>query len=188
MARQCSTRDISPILGVAEQWIGTCLVEDRSIFSQEPRWTSEHADEVYHAFVEHPDVGADDFITKLKGQMRDAGPAVQQLAAEMLWALLLFPSNIKSRTKRHQVHDIWALSGHQLDENHPFLRENVLMGVGSGGPGFNTYRPDELTFLISLVRDLKQRDEHDRGHIFTDYDVFVEWITSVPRTDSFDTY
>lgn len=181
MARQCSTRDISSILGAAEQWTRTCLIEDRSVFSQEPRWTSQRVDQVYHAFVEHPDVGADDFITKLKGQMRDAGPAAQQLAAELLWALLLFPSNMKSRTKRQQVRDIWALSGHQLAENHPLLRDNVLMGVGSGGPGFNTYRPDELTFLISLVRDLKQRDEDNRRLIFTNYDVFVEWITSVPR-------
>src|SRR5262249_10517488 len=76
-----------------------------SVFFHEPRWTSQHADEVYHAFVEHPDVGADDFITKLKGQMRGAGPAAQQLVAELLWALLLFPSNIKPRTKRQQVRE-----------------------------------------------------------------------------------
>ena len=28
---------------------------------------------------------------------------------------------------------------------HPLLGDDVLVGVGSGGPGFNTYRPDELS-------------------------------------------
>jgi hypothetical protein len=27
---------------------------------------------VHNAFVDHPDVGADDFVTKLKGQMKPA--------------------------------------------------------------------------------------------------------------------
>jgi hypothetical protein len=58
-----------PFWPLPSQWTETFLIEDRSVFSQEPRWTSQHVDEVYHAFEEHPDVGADDFITKLKGHM-----------------------------------------------------------------------------------------------------------------------
>jgi 5-methylcytosine-specific restriction enzyme B len=153
MARIMNTRDISPILAAAEQWVRSCLIEDRSVFSRESLWTEALVDEIYHAFVEHPDFGEDDFITKLTGQMQRASPASHQLLAEMLWALLLFPSNMKAATKRQQVRKIWALSGQQLSENPPFLREDVLVGVGSGGPGFNTYRPDELTFLIALARD-----------------------------------
>jgi 5-methylcytosine-specific restriction enzyme B len=181
MARQISSWDISPILAAAERWISTCLIQDGSIFLPDSRWTPPLVDELYHAFVEHPDLGADDFITKLRNQMQGASPAAQQLVAEMLWALLLFPSNIKARTKRQQVRDIWALSGQQLAENHPDLSGDVLIGVGSGGPAFNTYRPNELTFLIVLVRDLKQRNESERRNILTDYDAFFDWINSVPQ-------
>jgi hypothetical protein len=181
MARHISTGDISPILAAAERWIQRCLVEDRSVFVEDSWWTPAFCDEVYQAFVGHPDYGHDDFMTKLKGQMKHGSAPAQQLMAEMLWALLLFPSKIKPSTKRQQVREIWAMSGHRLSEDQPLLDDKVLIGVGSGGPGFNTYRPDELEFLISLVRDLKRRDQSERRHILTDYDAFMGWIDSVPR-------
>jgi 5-methylcytosine-specific restriction enzyme B len=146
MARQILKRDVSPILAAAERWIQTCLVEDGSVFLPDSRWTASLVDEVYRAFVEHPDFGDDDFITKLKGQMKSGSPPAKQLMAELLWALLLFPSNMKPRTKRQQVRDIWAGSGQELAENHPLLDDRVLVGIGSGGPGFNNYRPNELEF------------------------------------------
>jgi hypothetical protein len=49
-----------------------------------------------------------------------------------------------------------------LSEDRPELSDAVLVGVGSGGPGFNTYRPGELAFLIQLTRDLKARKEPER--------------------------
>ena len=184
MARQVQSRDISPILAAAEQWVSACLIEDRSVLLQDARWTLELVDEVYQAFVEHPDFGENDFMTKLKGQMKDASPSAQQLMAEILWALLLFPSNMKARTKRQQVREIWALSGQQLAEDHPLLTDDVLVGVGSGGPGFNNYRPDEMAFLISLTRDLKRRNGPERRRVLTNYDAFVNWIGSVPQEGS----
>jgi 5-methylcytosine-specific restriction protein B len=184
MARKFLKRDSSPILAAAEKWIATCLIEDRSLFLADSRWTLPLVDEVFKAFVEHPDHGDDDFMAKLKRQMKDASAPGKQLMAEMLWALLLFPSNMKSRTKRQQVRDIWGLSGQTLSENHPLLADEVLVGIGSGGPGFNNYRPNELEYLISLVRDLKQRAESERKRIFADYDAFLDWIESVPRKGS----
>jgi 5-methylcytosine-specific restriction protein B len=181
MARQVHDRDISPILAAAGQWIKGCLIEDCSLFSQNSLWTAQLVDEVYHAFVEHPDLSKDDFITKLKGQMRPASQASQQLLAEMLWALLLFPSNMRARTKRQQVREMWVLSGQQLPDDHPLLRDDVLAGIGSGGPGFNNYRPEEMTFLITLARDLKRKSASERTAVFADYNGFVNWITSVPQ-------
>jgi len=184
MARQFQKRDISPILAAAELWIRTCLIEDHSVFLQDSRWTAALADDVHGAFVEHPDFGGDDFMTKLKGQMKRGSPAAQQLMSEMLWALLLFPSNMKAGTKRQQVREIWALSGQQLAENNPLLDDGVLAGIGSGGPGFNNYRPDEMTFLIALVRDLKLKTEADRRNILNNYSAFIDWIESVPQKGS----
>ncbi|HXZ00314.1 MAG TPA: hypothetical protein VEI03_09960 [Stellaceae bacterium] len=181
MARRLKSRDISAILSAAERWINTSLIEDRSVFVAEARWTAALADEAYHAFVEHPDYGEDDFMTKLKGQMRAASAAAQQLVAEMLWALLLFPSRIKPGTKRQQIRETWALSGQQLTGDHPLLADDVLVGVGSGGPGFNTHRPNELEYLIALTRDLKRRTMDERRHIFRDYDAFICWIATVPQ-------
>jgi hypothetical protein len=184
MARQLQNRNIRPILDAAEQWINSCLIHDGAVFVEGSRWTSELVDEVFEAFVTHPDIGDDDFMTKLKGQMNPASAHAQQLMAEMLWALLLFPSNMKARTKRQQVSEIWSLSGQQLNQGQPLLSNDVLIGIGSSGPGFNNYRPDEMTFLIALVRDLKGKGEEERRSILFKYDAFLNWIGAVPRKGS----
>src|SRR5882762_10851347 len=94
--------------------------------------------------------------------MKSTSPSAQKLTAEMLWALLLFPSNMKARTKRQQVRNIWSLSGEQLSETNPYLAEDILKGIGSGGPGFNNYRPHEMSILIAIVVNLKGRNKDDR--------------------------
>ena len=123
-------------------------------------------------------------MTKLKGQMEPASQFAQRLMAEMLWALLLFPSNMKARTKRQQVRDVWAMSGQQLPADHALLRDDVLKGIGSGGPGFNNYRPAEMKFLLDLTLDLKRRENAERQRYFTNYDTFIAWIDTVPREGS----
>jgi hypothetical protein len=180
-ARKIQEYDISPTLSAAEEWINECLIKDRSVFLPDSCWSAALVDEVHRAFVENPDFGDNDFMTKLKGQMKTGSPAAQQLMAEMLWALLLFPSNIKAGKKRQQVREIWALCGHQLAENHPLLEDSVLVGIGGGGPGFNNFRPIELGFLVGLVRNLKLKAEVDRRSILTNYNAFVDWIGSVPQ-------
>ncbi|HET9742374.1 MAG TPA: hypothetical protein VFQ00_06480 [Terriglobales bacterium] len=184
MARQIAKRDISPILASAESWIRKCLIKDGSLFRDEPLWTAPLVAEVYRCFVEHPDFSNNDFMTKLKGQMSPASNSAKRLMAELLWALLLFPSNMKPNTKRQQIREIWAMSGQPLGEDAHLLSDGVLVGIGSGGPGFHNYRPDELEFLICLVRDLKKRNESEREQIFTNYDAFFGWIQSVPSQGS----
>jgi hypothetical protein len=181
MARELNNRDIAPILAAAERWIATCLVKNGSLFSNEPLWNPATIAEASEAFVNHPDVGQDNFITKLKGQMSNVSAGAKRLAAEMLWILLLFPSNLKPRTKRQQIREIWELSGQNLAEDHPLLSDAVLLGIGSGGPGFNTYRPDEMAFLMTLAGDIKKIEAPQRQSILTNYDRFIEWISKTPQ-------
>jgi len=182
LARFAPDRDLLPVLAAAARWIDLCLVNDGSIFSNRSLWTSDLAREVHHAFVDHPDESKTDFMSKLEGQMAHASPPARQLMAEMIWALLLFPSNMKPSTKRDQIVHVHGLSGAELDSAHPYLRDEVLIGIGSGGMGFHNYRPDELAFLITIVRDIKGKSPEDRKRILFDYDAFVAWIEAVPRT------
>lgn len=184
MAHQVHDRDISSTLTAAERWINTCLIENCSVFSDASLWTARLVDEVYHAFVEHPDFGEDDFITKLKGQIRPASSAAQQLMAEMLWVLLLFPSNMKASSKRKQISEMWAISGQQLSDDHPMMTDSTLAGIGSGGPAYFIKHPNELEFLIELTRNLKAKEAAERRTIFADYDAFIDWIGSVTRKGS----
>jgi 5-methylcytosine-specific restriction enzyme B len=153
MASRINSRDLSPIINAAQMWMNNCLEKDGSaFFPGQSLWTESLVNEAAESFIDHPDVGGDDFMTKLKNQMLPASEPAQKLMAEMLWALLLFPSNMKARTKRQQIRDVWSLSGHQLAPDHALLSDTVLQGIGSGGPGFNNYRPHELGFLIELRR------------------------------------
>jgi hypothetical protein len=157
MARLIKSRGLEPVINAAQEWVQTCLIADNSVFSDEALWTPENVAEVRRAFVEHPQEGKDNFFTKLKGQMESASASAKRLMAEMIWALLLFPTNIKISTKRQQVVAVWSMSGERLREDLPLLSNEVLSGIGSGGTGFNNHRWRELVFLISLVGDLKQR-------------------------------
>ena len=180
MARQFAARDTTPVLNAAALWIDRCLIHDRSLFSEKALWTLPLAEELSRAFIDHPDEGKDDFATKLKRQMEGVAPQAKMLMAEMLWALLLFPSNLKPVTKRDLVRDIWGLSGEILPQT-PSIGDAELSGIGSGGTAFSTLRDRELSFLITVTVDLKRRAEAERRAIFSSYDAFVDWIEAVPQ-------
>jgi 5-methylcytosine-specific restriction protein B len=181
MARLTKSQRLEPVINAAQEWVRNSLIADNSVFSSAPLWTPENVAEVRSAFVDHPDEGKDDFSTKLKGRMAAASPSAKRLMAEMVWALLLFPSNIKVSTKRHQIGEIWSMSGEKLGERQLPLSDEVLAGIGSGGPGFNTHRWREMAFLISLVEDLKKRLAGERQKLMSDYEAFIEWIAQVPQ-------
>jgi 5-methylcytosine-specific restriction protein B len=180
MARLTKSRSLEPVINAAQKWIRDCLIADESLFSTELLWTPETVAEVHRAFVDHPAEGTDDFRTKLKGQMAPASPSAKRLMAEMIWSLLLFPSNIKISTKQQQVSEMWSMSGKELGEGQSLLSDDVLAGIGSGGPGFNNHRWRELIFLISLVGNLKELPSRERHKVMSDYETFVEWIAHVP--------
>jgi hypothetical protein len=181
MARLTNARDLTAIITAADSWINTSVINDQSVFSDQARWTLPLIDELHDAFVNQPDFGADSFIAKLKNQLKNTSPDTKKLAAEFLWVLLLFPSNMKAVTKRQQIREIYGLSGDQLPEDNPALSDDILIGIGSGGPGFNTYRPNELAFLIEVVRDLKRRGSDERELSLRNYDAFFTWLKKVPQ-------
>lgn len=182
MARKTPDRDLVPKIEAAQLWIKTCLIEDGSLFGPQPLWTAGNLDMAHSAFVVAPAPGDDDFMAKFKGQLKSCAPEIQQLAAEILWALLLFPSNMRARTKREQIRTVASLSGQDISPTHPLLADSVLEGIGSGGPAFNNYRPAELNFLVEAARNLKTKSLDGRDSIFRDYTRFVDWMEGVPQT------
>jgi 5-methylcytosine-specific restriction enzyme B len=183
MARTIAHHDLAPLLAAAQQWIDRCLVEDQSLLRPDRTlWTTANADELQRCFVDRPDASSDDFLVKLERQLSDARPAAQQFAAELMWALLLFPSasNIGPAKKRSHVLRIWSWSGEALDDTNSLLADDVLTGVGSAGTAYATGRWRELAYLIALVRSLKALPVDGRRAVLKDYDRFMDWIEKVP--------
>lgn len=181
MARHVKQRDLGPILTASRTWINDCLVADRSLFSAGELWTPLLVEEVRSAFVDHPDESSDKFMVKLARQMQPASKAAKRLISECLWALFLFPSNMKAATKRMQIAEAWAWSGESLTLEHPLLTDTVLRGIGSGGQAFHSLRYRELAYVLGLVKQLKALEPAERVKVFSDYDAFLVWMDSVPR-------
>jgi 5-methylcytosine-specific restriction enzyme B len=181
MATRTLERDLAPVLSAARRWMDVCLVQDGSVCSSRQLWTAPLLREIRRAFVDHPDEGKEDFITKLKRQLKGASPDSLKLMSEMLWVLLLFPSNVKKQTKRGHIREIWQLSGESFPASSALFEDAVLNGIGSGGPGFNNHRWRELSFLISLSESLKKTTSQHRGIILSNYDAFLEWMDEVKQ-------
>ena len=184
MSRYCVDHDSSPILEAAQRWCREALESNGSLFSDKALWTPEHIDQLMVHFVDNPEEGEGLFLDKLKSQLQASSPEAKQLAAEMLWLILLCPSNTRPPTKRAQVTAIWSWSGLRLSETHPLLSDAILDGLGSAGPAFNQYRWRELVFMIRFAKAWKGLTADEQQRLLADGWAFAEWLSEFPEADS----
>jgi 5-methylcytosine-specific restriction protein B len=181
MARYCFDKNLTPVIDAAQLCVRRCLIGDGSVFSEASLWTAAGFQALDRYFVQQPDEGDGTFYEKLKGQMAAAPPEAVRLMAEVLWLLLLFPSNISIDRKRENCTVVWGWSGEPLDERHPMLADAVLRGIGSAGMGMNTNRWREVNYLVGLGAQLKAVPVPRRQALFDSYGSFTAWISTVPQ-------
>lgn len=182
MARKAPSHNLEPVLEAAKRWIDTCMIRDRSILVDKPLWTLDLTGELGKAFVESPDDRREvPFHEKLKQQLSGCSDDAKLLMAEMLWALRLFPSNIKAPTKRKIIQDVWSWAHKRLPNNLEALSDDVLVGIGSAGQAYNRGIWRELRFLIVVTSSLKALDQQSRMKIFSDYDAHIQWVSALPE-------
>lgn len=171
--------DRSDIYEAVSMWRDTCLRSDGAIFTKRGLWTAPNVAILVKHFIDQPDEGERTFDEKLKDQLEGASPDAIRLAAELLWLMMLFPSNYKKETKREMVRGVWAWSGEQLDPDHPAFRP-FANGIGSGGPGFNNFRPFELELVIRFVGAWKALSRGSQAELLADGWKFAEWFDELP--------
>jgi 5-methylcytosine-specific restriction protein B len=167
-------------IAAAAEWRDRCLIQDRSILADASLWTAPVLDELDERFVRRIDTSQDKFQVKLRRQLAEASPLACQLAAEMLWLMNLFPSNIGPDAKRAAVTDAWSWSGEELPQDHPMLDREVLNGLGSAGPGFLAHRWRELRFFINSMRVFKALNAEERRALLSDPFGFAKWLDEIP--------
>lgn len=155
MSRYCGERVTKPILDAAAHWRDSALTKGTSVFTDEAIWTSEYLAALHRDFVLQPDVGDGVFLAKLRQQLSQTPIAAKKLAAEMMWLLYLCPSSISTKHKRSVIRDVWSWSGEALPDS-AWLTDDVLNGIGSGGPGFNQNQWRELGFLVNFAIAFRQ--------------------------------
>jgi 5-methylcytosine-specific restriction protein B len=104
---------------------------------------------------------------------------VKQLAAEIMWILLLCPSNISAEKKRENIKAIWDWSEAPYPSGSEWLSDEVLSGIGSGGPGFSNHRPRELTFCLNFLLAFRKLDNDQQASLLEQPWKFAEWLQGV---------
>lgn len=184
MSRYCGEKITGPILNAAAHWRDAALSGGRSAFSDKRLWTVESIDALHRYFVEQPDLGQGTFLEKLQQQLAPTPAAAKQLAAEMMWLMYLCPSSLTARHKQDVVRTIWAWSGEDLPGTERWLSDDILVGIGSAGPGFNQYQWRELQFVINMVRTFRTLGQADQSRILADPWAFADWLKNIPEWEA----
>ncbi len=184
MARFCGVNETGSKIEAAARWAQACLLESGSIFSDKNLWTPENITALDAYFVNNLDEGEGDFFDKLETQIAPTAPEVKMLAAEMLWFMLLCPSNIGAEKKRESIERIWAWSGEGFDPDPTLYSDEILSGIGSSGTSFNTNRWRELVYFIQFASAFFQLSLAEREGLLTSGWNLAEWLEQIPENDS----
>ena len=165
------------ILDAADRWKQRCLLDGRSLFTDERLWSAETFDQLRMHFIEKPDEGSDPFYEKLWRQLDPAPPEAKRLWAELTWAYYLIASNLGPETKRDQIRKVWDWSGMPLPDAHWALSEDVLTGISSPGVAYSTHRWREFRFVISAMSDWFTCSIDERRSSLADPWRFSRWLS-----------
>jgi 5-methylcytosine-specific restriction protein B len=184
MARYIPNHDAAQIFRAAEHWKRAALESDGSVFSDASLWNAENIDQIDRYFVQQLDMGEGTFIEKLEKQLAPSSPEAKRLAAEMLWVMLLCPSNVHPPNKRDVFAQIWGWGGTPADTDSPSLKDEVLRGIGSAGTAFNTHRWRELVFFVALMKAFKALSEAEKKTLLADGWAFAKWLEDIPEENT----
>src|SRR5450631_3541509 len=180
MSRFCGNKQVVEILAAGEHWRDTALLGERSVFTGENVWNTANVELLDNVFTQNPDECDRQFIAKLHDQLKPCPPAVKQLAAEIMWLLMLCPSNISPDKKRENIKTIWDWSERSFPDKSKWLSDAVLQGIGSGGPGFSNHRPRELAFCLNVLLAFKRLTNNEQSSLAKKSWSFAAWLQQVP--------
>lgn len=174
----------SATYAAAERFRDQCLLRDGSLlFDDAALWTPANLDRLQRVFVETPDEGDRSFTEKFRDQLQPADQSVKRLAAESVAVYFLFPSNVSATRKFELVREVLSWAGDDLASDHP-MAHAFEKGIGSGGQGYNTRRPFELSFLIALMRAWKKLGSAERTKYLADPWSFEGFVDELDEADS----
>ncbi|MCA3080279.1 MAG: AAA family ATPase [Rhodocyclaceae bacterium] len=131
------------------------------------------------AFKGSPDTGSDTFLVKLERQLSGLDDRAKQLAADMLYIMLLFPANIGAPKKLENINTILSWREGPITPDPDLVDKARLCGVGSAGMGYNQNRPFEFGYFLDLMALLKTTTQDERARILGDPWAFSLFLTRI---------
>lgn len=130
-------------------------------------------------YNQHPDLSANSFVVKLRGQLANASDMTIQLAAEALYVVQLIADVTGGAAKRRLLQEVlsWMESP---------LQHSARSGRGSGSrlgewpPAFKTLLPYQLQFVVDFGRQWKGLSRDEQEQAVTDPWAFKAFLWNVP--------
>jgi 5-methylcytosine-specific restriction enzyme B len=169
-----------PVYEAARRWRDLSLLEDRSLFSAEICSPLDDAGVLVRDFIEQPDEGNRDFLTKLRDQLDQAPASAIQLAAELLYVHLLLATarTVSGPRKREIVRRVLAFA-----EGTCAVPDDLAGALDSGlvhpGQAYNSRRWRQFGYLIEAFIAIKQMPREARQATLHDSSRFVDVLDQV---------
>lgn len=172
----------SIVFDAAQKFKQRCLLDKKSLLlNDQLLWTEEHFGCLIANYVQQPDVGEGRFYAKLAGQLATCQSLDVALITEVFWIVQLAPTNLRAQTKVKTLERIWNMNpAGEFPASSPFLKLDVLSGLGSAGPGYNQYLWMEMVFAVEAFAALIAKPLNQRESLLNNADEFATWLNSIP--------
>jgi len=165
--------------GACDLFVQRCLRDLTTLFTPDREiWTEAVTSELYEEFVLNPDVSSADFIAKLRGQLDGASDGAVQLAAELVYVLLL-PQEFDPNARRAHVQAILDLMAKPVAL--PAELSAALDGSFADYGAALMRRFEQYSFLIEFSRAWVVLEVGRRTELLSDHTLFREFIETLPK-------
>ena len=160
---------------------GNALVDFGSLFTPDKKlWTAAGHQAFRRLFVDRPDERKGvPFMEKFRGQLSGGSADDYQLAAELLYAQMIFSTKISAETKLKHVTEVLSwhpeLVGVEIPE---WARAGAEQGL-AGDMAFQIHRPHHLAWLNEFLLRWVNLPESERGSLLADPWQFAKAARSV---------
>jgi len=139
------------------RWLTVELLKGGSLLTPGASiWTSEHLAELTQHFVANPDLGKDDFLTKLRGQLRDVSPGGIQLMAELIviYSLIIWNGAISAARKLENIETVlsWMPEPPKIPEE---IAQAMDLGIVHPGQWVMTRRDLQIAWYIAFASSFR---------------------------------
>lgn len=135
-----------------DRFINTCILQNNSLLTDETEViTVKELDDNIQRFIVKAIQGKDSFENKIDKQFEGASYESLLAFAHANWLWCMAPSDFKADTKKGVAAYILG------DEKRVPIREDVYPtgGFGKAGPFLKYNKPDEIAFIILILKQLK---------------------------------
>ena len=176
------------ILEAAEQWKERCLLDGKSIFSEENLWTQENFSilrEHYDNVEQKGRRSGEDYWDSVIRNLVPQSQIAKRTLSEVVWLYFLIAPrhSIRPELKLERISNLWKLSGANLSDTLWTSDEVLSAGIASPGKPFYQWIDVEICHFYVVIENWFSFPADKRLDILDDPWRFAEWLYGVDRNN-----